>query len=171
MVGRWATIFIISAILALFTLTKPPPAPLPEPPSRESRLHIPNPPPLEVSRGVSRNEGTKRANTTDTPQPQPQPIEMVVESTAYSHTGNQTYTGTWPQEGRTIAVDPETIPIGSRVFIEELGAWFVAEDKIPPESVQRGAVIDIFKNCENDCWEWGRRDVTVKVIPPKPFQE
>lgn len=159
MVVRWTTVFIISAILALFILTKPPPAPLPEPPSRESRLHIPNPPPLKVSRG----EASRSTNA----ESQPQPIEMVVESTAYSHTGSQTYTGTWPQEGRTIAVDPETIPIGSRVYVEELGAWFIAEDKIPPESVAKGAVVDIFMDKEAKCWRWGRQEITVRVVPPQ----
>lgn len=93
---------------------------------------------------------------------------MTVESTAYSHTGNRTYTGTWPKEGRTIAVDPQAIPIGSKVYIKELGGWYVAEDKIPPESVAKGARVDIFMDDENRCWEWGRRDITVKAISAEP---
>lgn len=113
----------------------------------QNRLHVPKPPP------VSRNNVT-------------QGQEMIVQATAYSHTGQQTYTGTWPKEGRTIAVDPETIPMGSRVYIEGFG-WRVAEDKIPLESVAKGAKVDIFMDNENDCWEWGRRNVRIIVFPPQ----
>ena len=38
-----------------------------------------------------------------------------------------TATGTTLTEGRTIAVDPSVIPLGSRVFIEGFGV-FIAED-------------------------------------------
>ena len=38
-----------------------------------------------------------------------------------------TATGTTLTEGRTIAVDPSVIPLGSRVFIEGYGV-FIAED-------------------------------------------
>jgi len=92
---------------------------------------------------------------------------MVVQATAYTHTGERTYSETWPQEGRTIAVDPATIPIGSRVYIREFGRWYVAEDKIPPQSVAKGAKIDIYMDREADCWEWGRRDVRVVVVKPE----
>lgn len=92
---------------------------------------------------------------------------MVVQATAYTHTGDRTYSGTWPQEGRTIAVDPATIPIGSMVYIKELGRWYIAEDKIPPRSVAKGAKVDIYMDREADCWEWGRRDVRVVVVKPE----
>jgi 3D (Asp-Asp-Asp) domain-containing protein len=93
--------------------------------------------------------------------------EMVVESTSYSHTGQRTFSGTWPVEGRTIAVDGKVIPIGSKVFIYELNNWYLAEDLIPPSSVRKGAIIDIFRNDEKSCWEWGRRSLRVWVMPPE----
>jgi 3D (Asp-Asp-Asp) domain-containing protein len=37
-----------------------------------------------------------------------------------------TYTGTMPEEGRTVAVDPDVIPLGSRVRIGD--RWYIAED-------------------------------------------
>lgn len=45
------------------------------------------------------------------------------------HNGDpdSTATGTYPTPGRTIAVDPKVIPLGSRVYIEGIG-WRVAED-------------------------------------------
>lgn len=100
---------------------------------------------VEVSRGT-----TPKAKT------------LTVQATAYSHTGSRTYTGTWPREGRTIAVDTNTIPLGSRVYIKGIG-WRVAEDKIPPGSVAKGARVDLFMEQEDDCWRWGRRDVEVVV--------
>ncbi|HWE60446.1 MAG TPA: 3D domain-containing protein [Chloroflexota bacterium] len=47
--------------------------------------------------------------------------------TGYVATGNRTATGTWPQVGRTVAVDPSVIPLGSTVYIQGLGV-FRAED-------------------------------------------
>lgn len=40
---------------------------------------------------------------------------------------SHTATGTVPQEGRTIAVDPQVIPYGSRVYVDGMGVY-VAED-------------------------------------------
>jgi 3D (Asp-Asp-Asp) domain-containing protein len=51
---------------------------------------------------------------------------VVVEATAYTWTGNKTATGTWPKVG-TIAVDPEVIPMGTRLYVEGYG-WGIAAD-------------------------------------------
>ncbi len=138
-------------------------------PTQESRLNIPRPPPLGIiSRGeVDRNKQRVQRVSMETIEPQ-QAIKMVVQSTSYSHTGSRTYTGTWPQEGRTIAVDPATIPINSKVYIKELDNWYVAEDLIPPKSIAKGARVDVFLGDKSRCWEWGRRDITIEVVPPEP---
>jgi 3D (Asp-Asp-Asp) domain-containing protein len=47
--------------------------------------------------------------------------------TGYIATGDRTATGTWPAVGRTVAVDPRVIPLGSTVSIQDLGT-FTAED-------------------------------------------
>ena len=60
--------------------------------------------------------------------------------THYAPTGNRTYTGSIPQAGKTIAVDPEVIPLHSIVYIENLG-YFVAEDT---GGAIKGNKIDIF---------------------------
>ena len=79
-----------------------------------------------------------------------------VEATAYTHTGNQTYTGTWPSRG-TIAVDPSRIPLGTKVWVEGYG-WSTAEDT---GGLIKGDIIDLFHDTEKECWDWGRQKVTV----------
>lgn len=92
--------------------------------------------------------------------------ELILESTAYTWTGNRTATGTWPRQGRTVAVNPATIPFHSKIYIEGVG-WRVAEDRIPEESIEKGAQVDIYMDRESDCWDWGRRDVRVRVVEPQ----
>lgn len=73
---------------------------------------------------------------------------ITMEATAYCYTGCRTYTGTWPVEGRTVAVDPEVIPLGTRLVIDGKGGY-VAEDI---GSLIKGRAI-----------EFGRRDVEVTI--------
>ena len=49
------------------------------------------------------------------------------EFTAYAYNSGHTASGTIPKEGRTIAVDPDIIPLGSVVYVEEYGVR-IAED-------------------------------------------
>lgn len=87
---------------------------------------------------------------------------LTLQATAYTHTGYQTATGTWPKEGRTIAVDPSTIPLGSRVYIEGLG-WRIAEDKLPPESIRKGAKVDVFVDSHEQAVNFGRQNIVVQI--------
>lgn len=80
----------------------------------------------------------------------------IFETTAYTHTGNRTKTGTWPKVG-TIAVDPTVIPLGTKMFIQGYG-WGVAEDT---GGLIKGNIIDLFMETEDECWEHGRRKVPV----------
>lgn len=90
------------------------------------------------------------------------------QATAYCETGNPTKSGVYPLEGRTIAVDPAVIPLGSTVIVytedmDMLGIY-QAEDiggKI------KGRIIDIYMQSEDDCWEWGRRPVYIQIIDAK----
>lgn len=93
-------------------------------------------------------------------------VELVeFEATAYCHTGNPTKSGIYPLEGRTIAVDPKIIPLGSTVLVYtedlELLGIFQAEDT---GGAIKGKIIDIYMELENDCWEWGRQKVFVQVV-------
>lgn len=70
-----------------------------------------------------------------------------------------TYTGTVATEGRTIAVDPDVIPLGSVVEIN--GAEYVAEDI---GSAIRGKRLDIFFSDHNDALVWGVQDLEVYLV-------
>lgn len=89
----------------------------------------------------------------------PEYREMVMEATAYCHTGNRTYTGTWPKRG-TIAVDPKVISLGTRLWVEGYG-YGVAEDT---GGLIKGQVIDVFMESESEAIQWGRRMVKVRIM-------
>lgn len=68
-----------------------------------------------------------------------------------------TASGTVPQQGRTVAVDPDVIPLGSELWIDGEGP-FVAEDT---GSGINGSTIDVYHQSHADALEWGKREVTV----------
>ena len=85
---------------------------------------------------------------------------MEVKSYAY-YTGTITATGTIPTFGRTIAVDPTVIPYGTRVYIPEFDKTFIAEDC---GGGIKGNKIDIYMNTEQDCLNWGVRNITIYIL-------
>ena len=92
------------------------------------------------------------------PEP-PEPETITFEATAYTWTGNQTATGSWPSRG-TIAVDPEVIPLGSKLHVEGYGEG-IAEDT---GGAIKGNIIDVYLPTEAECWQWGRRQVEVRIL-------
>jgi 3D (Asp-Asp-Asp) domain-containing protein len=85
--------------------------------------------------------------------------EMRLQATAYTHTGNPTFTGVYPQVG-TIAVDPQVIPLGTRMWVEGYG-YGIAQDT---GGLIKGNIIDLFMDTEAECWQWGRRFVKVYLF-------
>ncbi|MBF0488701.1 MAG: 3D domain-containing protein [Nitrospirae bacterium] len=88
------------------------------------------------------------------------------EVTAYEPSGKScgkwakfgiTKSGTSPNRLRTVAVDPDVIPIGSLVYIEGIG-WRVAEDT---GSRVKGKIIDLFCETVKEAREFGRQKKTV----------
>lgn len=73
-------------------------------------------------------------------------------------TDSPTKSGTIPQEGRTIAVDPNVIPLGTQVIID--GQIYTAEDT---GSAVKGNVIDIYFNNHEEIEEYGRQDREVWI--------
>lgn len=69
-----------------------------------------------------------------------------------------TYTGTEPQIGRTIAVDPDVIPLGSTVLIN--GKEYIAEDT---GGAIKGNIIDMYVGTEAESEIIGVRYAEVKV--------
>jgi 3D (Asp-Asp-Asp) domain-containing protein len=68
-----------------------------------------------------------------------------------------TRSGTSPNKLRTVAVDPNVIPIGSLVYIEGIG-WRIAEDT---GSRVKGKIIDVFFESIEEAREFGRQKKTV----------
>ena len=71
--------------------------------------------------------------------------------THYAPTGNRTATQSVPHIEKTIAVDPNVIPLHSIVYIETLG-YFVAEDT---GSAIKGNKIDIFVSSKEEAKRLG----------------
>jgi 3D (Asp-Asp-Asp) domain-containing protein len=84
---------------------------------------------------------------------------MRVEATGYTATGSRTATGTYPHRG-TVAVDPSVIPLGTKLYIPGYG-YGVAEDT---GGAIKGRIIDLFFNSEQEAINWGRRNVTIKIL-------
>ncbi|WP_236596008.1 3D domain-containing protein [Paenibacillus sp. EPM92] len=102
-------------------------------------------------------------------------VEQVLSSTltaytaGYESTGKTpthpqygiTYSGSKAQEGRTIAVDPKIIPIGTKVFIDGIGLR-TAEDT---GSAIRGARIDVYMTDLKEARDFGvKKNVKVYVL-------
>ena len=88
----------------------------------------------------------------------------MMEATAYTlHEGSGTgltATGTVPQEGRTVATDPNTIPYGSKLTINGQPGY-IAEDT---GGAIKGDRIDIFMTDVSRALQWGRQPVKVRVV-------
>jgi 3D (Asp-Asp-Asp) domain-containing protein len=75
-----------------------------------------------------------------------------------------TATGTSARAGRTVAVDPRVIPLGSRIFIEGVGER-IAEDV---GSAIKGNRIDVYVPSVNDANRFGvKHRRTVSVVASK----
>lgn len=71
-----------------------------------------------------------------------------------------TYTGTVPVIGRTVAVDPTVIPLGSIVMID--GKEYIAED-----TGVTGNVIDLYVGTEADAEVFGVGETEVYILEEK----
>ena len=77
-----------------------------------------------------------------------------------------TATGTIATEGRTIAVDPDVIPLGSIVEIN--GVEYVAEDV---GGAIKGDRIDLYFNSHQDALEWGVQYLDIFLIEFPQFRK
>lgn len=96
---------------------------------------------------------------------------LQVEATAYTNSRDET----WPYHDgvtaiglpaeahrRIVAVDPDVIPLRSRVWIPGRG-WHIAGDV---GGAIQGKRIDILMATKEEAFLWGRQRVTVVVVPP-----
>ncbi|EPC8411098.1 3D domain-containing protein [Bacillus thuringiensis] len=93
--------------------------------------------------------------------------KVNVEATGYSNVadelggGDLTAIGTGVRWG-VIAVDPNVIPLGSKVYIPAFGRTFIAEDT---GGMIKGNRIDVFFNHGDQARTWGRKNIEVYVQP------
>ena len=79
---------------------------------------------------------------------------------AYAYNaGGTTASGTKTKANRTVAVDPDVIPLGSKIMIN--GKMYVAEDT---GGSIKGKKIDIYMPSYDDCIQWGVRSVKVYLV-------
>ncbi len=81
----------------------------------------------------------------------------AVEGMCHDGDPTSTFTGTRPTAGRTVAVDPSVIPLGSPLWIEGLG-WRIAEDI---GGLIEGKRIDVVMDSREDALDWGIRNRSV----------
>lgn len=84
---------------------------------------------------------------------------VIMECTAYTHTGSRTATGVMPRYG-VVAVDPKVIPLGSQLYVVGYGPAIAADTG----GLIKGNIIDIFLDSEATCRKWGRRKVQVYIL-------
>ena len=77
-----------------------------------------------------------------------------------------TYTETEVKEGRTIAVDPKVIPLGSTVYVKSknsnlIDGFYIAEDI---GGAINGNRIDIYMDSLSAAFIFGKQEVTVSVL-------
>ena len=137
-----------------------------------------------VLRGVDRSVKEHAPSDTDTSSAAPvisHPNSKYVPGTTLEYTDvwdfqatayycepnawNTTYTGTEARVG-AIAVDPNFIPLGTRMYIvsadgEYIYGYCVAEDT---GGAIKGKIVDLYFNTYNECVQFGRRDVKIYVL-------
>ena len=102
----------------------------------------------ENSRGLANSNETSRSGRT-----------ISVVATAY--TGHSvTATGTTPRWG-TIAVDPNVIPYGTKVYIPRLNKTFIAEDC---GGAIKGNKIDIYMEDASSVGSWGVQSLEIQIL-------
>lgn len=88
---------------------------------------------------------------------------LTMESTAYYGHGI-TASGFKPVRNpdgiSTIAVDPNVIPLGSKVYVSGYGIAIAADTG----GAIKGNIIDVYLNSYEECVSWGRREVTVQIL-------
>lgn len=128
------------------------------------KLELPDGENQQAPQPVNNGEPTDSTEATaQEAQAAPTGTQLTVEATAYDGygMGGMTATGnmiTSPSD-KVIAVDPNVIPLGSRVYVPGYGeavAWDTG-------GVIKGNIIDLNMS-ESDAVQWGRRMVTITIL-------
>lgn len=89
---------------------------------------------------------------------------LTMNATAYCETGSKTATGVWPTRDSngvsTVAVDPNVIPLGTKLYIEGYGYAIAADTG----GAIKGNKIDLYMNSNSECINFGRQNITVHIV-------
>jgi 3D (Asp-Asp-Asp) domain-containing protein len=88
--------------------------------------------------------------------------DITVEATAYNayESNSPCADGSPCIPYRTIAVDPNVIPLGTRVYVPGFGEM-VAHDT---GGAIQGHIIDIAMDSDDSCYNWGRKTITITIL-------
>ena len=91
-------------------------------------------------------------------------IVVTLQTTAYCHTGNPTASGVMPKVGHCAVdkINGQWIPFGTRITTED-GKVLIVTDRFGGSYNNR---LDIFMASEDECWQFGRKNLVCEVEIP-----
>ncbi len=91
-------------------------------------------------------------------------IIVTLQSTAYCHTGNPTASGVMPKVGMCACdkINGQWVEFGTVIKTED-GRTLVVTDRFGDG---RNNCLDIFMQTEDECWQFGRKNLVCEVIFP-----
>ena len=91
-------------------------------------------------------------------------IVVTLNASAYTHSGNPTASGVYPQVGHCAVdkINGQYVPFGTRIILPD-GRTLVVTDRFGDG---RSNCLDIFMNSESECWQFGRRMLECRVEIP-----
>ena len=91
-------------------------------------------------------------------------IVVTLNASAYTHSNNPTASGVMPQVGHCACdkINGQWIPFGTVIKTED-GRTLVVTDRFGGSYNNR---LDIFMNSEDECWQFGRRNLACEVELP-----
>lgn len=89
---------------------------------------------------------------------------QTLNVSAYTHSTNPTASGVMPQVGHCAVdkINGQWIPFGTRITTED-GRVLTVTDRFGDS---RNNCLDIFMATENECWQFGRRNLVCRVELP-----
>ena len=91
-------------------------------------------------------------------------IVVTLQCTAYTHSNNPTATGVTPQVGMCACdkINGEWVKFGTRITLPD-GRVLTVTDRFGDG---RNNALDIFMQSENECWQFGRKNLVCEVQLP-----
>ena len=89
-------------------------------------------------------------------------IVVTLQCTAYTHSTNPTASGVMPQVGMCACdkINGERVKFGTRITLPD-GRVLTVTDRFGDG---RNNALDIFMQSENECWQFGRKNLLCEVI-------